>query len=119
MEAKFCFAKGLNETERTEAKKSYKVKKLEARLINESNSLFYVANKIRNRELKKINDENLFRLNELYCEKITRINKLANGYFKLTENTHPNYEKLINYAFVVLDTIELEIAKRDKTKRNN
>jgi len=118
-ETTYCFAKGLNKNERTEAKKSHKIRKLEKRFIKESDFAFIVSDRIRNGYLKKSSNEELFKFYNFYTKRIEKLEELTMAYFiiiKEEADIHPNYDKFIDYSSRVLDAFELEIAIRN---RNN
>ena len=121
-EAMYEFAKELNKTEKTEKQKPHKIKKLEKRFIKESDFAFIIADRTRNGQLKNINNEKLVTFENLYIRRIEKLDELAIAYFNIIENEsnpHPNYDKFIDYSFVVLDALELEIAKRSRTREDN
>ena len=76
-EAIYDFARGLNENEKTENEKSQKIKKLEKRLIRESDFAFIVANRIRKRNLNNITNNELYAFNESYQTRNKRLDSLA------------------------------------------
>jgi len=108
-EAIYCFAKGLNENKKTEAKKSHKVRKLEKRFIKESDFAFIISDRIRNGHLKKSSDKELFKFYNFYTKRIERLEELTMAYFIIIEkesDIHPNYDKFIDYSSRVLDALE-------------